>query len=66
MIGTVKWYNEAKGFGFISLDDGADVFVHISALKLAGLTTLFERQKVSFELIKGTTGKSEARNIMLL
>ncbi|MGU3376866.1 cold shock domain-containing protein [Chryseobacterium sp. M5A1_1a] len=66
MIGTVKWYNESKGFGFISPDDGADVFVHLSALKVAGLTTLFEGQKVSFELARATTGKLEARNLMLL
>ena len=49
--GTVKWFNPAKGFGFIQPDQGGkDVFVHITALELAGLHTLNEGQKVSFEL----------------
>ena len=50
-IGTVKWFNPTKGFGFIQPDDGgADVFVHISAVERAGLGSLNEGQKVSFEL----------------
>ena len=50
-IGTVKWFNPQKGFGFIQPDNGdADVFVHISAVERAGLGTLTEGQKVSFEL----------------
>ncbi|WP_337186168.1 cold-shock protein [Phenylobacterium sp.] len=50
-IGTVKWFNPAKGFGFIQPEDGsADVFVHISAVERAGLGSLAEGQKVSFEL----------------
>jgi CspA family cold shock protein len=49
--GTVKWFNETKGYGFIAPDDGAkDVFVHISAVEAAGLRTLQENQAVSFEL----------------
>ena len=49
--GTVKWFNPAKGFGFIQPDDGGnDVFVHISAVERAGMGTLNEGQKVSFEL----------------
>ena len=49
--GTVKFFNNAKGFGFIAPDDGSkDVFVHISAVERAGLATLAENQKVSFEL----------------
>ena len=49
--GTVKWFNSQKGFGFIEPDDGSkDVFVHISAVEQAGLNTLVEGQKVSFEL----------------
>ena len=50
-VGTVKWFNPAKGFGFIQPDDGGqDVFVHISAVERAGMTGLNEGQKVSFEL----------------
>jgi cold shock protein len=57
--GTVKWFNETKGFGFIQPDDGGkDVFVHISAVERAGLRGLNEGQKVSFEL---TTDKRSGR-----
>ena len=50
-VGTVKWFNPAKGFGFIQPDDGGqDVFVHISAVERAGMSGLNEGQKVSFEL----------------
>jgi CspA family cold shock protein len=50
-VGTVKWFNSQKGFGFIQPDDGSkDVFVHISAVEKAGMRTLMEGQKVSFEL----------------
>ena len=61
-IGTVKWFNPAKGFGFIQPDNGgADVFVHISAVERAGLGTLSEGQKVSFELEKDQrSGKMSA------
>ena len=63
-IGTVKWFNATKGFGFIRPDDGSkDVFVHISALQSAGLSTLNEGQKVQFELIKGKDGKTSAGNL---
>jgi cold shock protein len=52
MIGTVKWFNPDKGFGFIAPQDGGkDVFVHISAVQRAGLQTLNEGQKVSFEIM---------------
>ncbi len=52
MIGTVKWFNPDKGFGFIAPQDGGkDVFVHISAVQRAGLQTLNEGQKVSFEIV---------------
>jgi len=57
-IGTVKWFNPAKGFGFIQPDDGSkDVFVHISAVERSGLGTLKEGQKVSFDVAKGKDGK---------
>jgi cold shock protein len=60
--GTVKWFNVQKGYGFIQPDDGGkDVFVHISAVERAGLSTLREGQKVSYELTQDKrTGKSSA------
>ncbi|MCH8863663.1 MAG: cold-shock protein [Proteobacteria bacterium] len=65
--GTVKWFNPAKGFGFIEPEDGgADAFVHISAVERAGLTTLNEGQKVSFELQAGQNGKSSAENLSIV
>ena len=61
-IGTVKWFNGQKGFGFIQPEDGgADVFVHISAVERAGMRSLNEGQKVSFELEKDRkSGKTSA------
>lgn len=59
MEGTVKWFNAKKGFGFISDEEGNDVFVHFSALQMDGFKVLDEGDKVSFEVIngeKGTTG----------
>jgi cold shock protein len=63
-VGTVKWFNPTKGFGFIQPDDGSkDVFVHISAVERAGLGTLKEGQKVQFELARGKDGKTSADNL---
>ncbi len=63
--GTVKFFNHAKGFGFITPDDGAkDVFVHISAVERAGLSTLNEGQNVEFELVSNR-GKTSAENLKL-
>jgi CspA family cold shock protein len=63
-IGTVKFFNSSRGFGFIRPDDGSkDVFVHISAVQAAGLGTLSENQKVSFDVQKGNDGKSSATNL---
>jgi CspA family cold shock protein len=61
-IGTVKWYNAQKGFGFIQPDDGSkDAFVHVSAIERAGMNDLREGQKINFELIKDArTGKVSA------
>ena len=61
-IGVVKWFNAQKGFGFIQPDDGgADVFVHISAVERAGMATLHEGQKLSFELERDQrSGKNSA------
>ncbi|MGU3492412.1 cold-shock protein [Xanthobacteraceae bacterium A53D] len=63
--GTVKWFNPEKGFGFISPDEGgADAFVHISAVERAGLSSLSEGQKVSYELVADKrSGKSSAANL---
>ena len=62
--GTVKFFNNAKGFGFIQPSDGSkDVFVHISAVERAGLATLNENQKVSFDLERGKNGKVSAVNL---
>ena len=63
-IGTVKWFNAQKGFGFIQPDDGSkDVFVHISAVERSGLGRLNEGQKVSFDLERGQQGKTSAINL---
>lgn len=65
--GTVKFFNTSKGYGFIEPDDGSkDAFVHISAVETAGLTTLTEGQKVSFELQPGRDGKSSAENLSVV
>ena len=63
--GTVKWFNNQKGFGFIQPEAGGkDIFVHISAVERAGLSTLNEGQKVSFEVVADRqTGKSAAENL---
>ena len=63
-VGTVKWFNPAKGYGFIQPEDGSkDVFVHISAVERSDLGTLREGQKVSFELERGQQGKTSAVNL---
>jgi CspA family cold shock protein len=65
--GTVKWFNAAKGYGFIEPEDGSkDVFVHISAVERAGLNSLREGQKVSYELQPGQQGKSSAENLSVI
>ena len=62
--GTVKWFNSQKGYGFIQPEDGSkDVFVHISAVERAGMGSLHEGQKLSFELERGQQGKTSAVNL---
>jgi len=63
-IGTVKWFNPVKGYGFIQPEDGSkDVFVHISAVEQSGMGNLQEGQKLSFDLERGQQGKTSAVNL---
>ncbi|MCL4143885.1 UNVERIFIED_CONTAM: hypothetical protein GTU68_037892 [Idotea baltica] len=65
--GTVKWFNQTKGYGFIAPEDGGnDVFVHITAVQAAGLQGLNDDQKVTYDLEEGRNGKQNAVNISLV
>jgi CspA family cold shock protein len=63
--GTVKWFNETKGFGFIEQENGPDVFVHFSAIKADGFKTLAEGQKVEFDVTQGQKGP-QAENVVAI
>jgi CspA family cold shock protein len=63
--GRVKWFNDAKGFGFIARDNGPDVFVHFSAIQSEGFRTLAENQEVEFEVVQGAKGP-QAQNVTKL
>ncbi|PYX26910.1 MAG: cold-shock protein [Acidobacteria bacterium] len=63
--GTVKWFNDAKGYGFVSRANGEDVFVHFSAIQSAGFKSLQEGQSVQFDVVKGPKGM-QAENVQLL
>ena len=60
MQGSVKWFNAQKGYGFIEVEDGKDVFVHFSAISGEGFKTLAEGQKVSFDVVDGDKGPQAA------
>jgi len=65
--GTVKWFNDSKGYGFITPDDGGeDLFAHFSAIAMSGFKSLKEGQKVSFEVTNGNKGKKQASNIQAI
>ena len=65
--GIVKWFNDAKGFGFITPDEGGeDLFAHFSAIEIEGFKTLKEGQKVTFEVVTGPKGKQAAHIIILV
>jgi len=63
--GTVKWFNDSKGFGFIEQDNGKDVFVHHSAIKAEGFKTLAEGARVQFDVVEGAKGLA-AENVVQL
>ncbi|GIC78013.1 cold-shock protein [Moritella marina ATCC 15381] len=65
IMGTVKWFNETKGFGFIQQENGPDVFAHFSAIESDGFRTLLENQKVEFNVTDGQKGP-QAENIVVL
>ena len=63
--GTVKWFNDAKGFGFIQQEDGNDIFVHFSAITGNGFKSLTEGQSVSFEVVTGPKGRAAANVVKI-
>jgi cold shock protein len=64
--GTVKWFNNAKGYGFLGQDDGPDVFVHYSSIQLDGYKTLKEGDSVEFDIVQGGNGRPQADRVSRL
>ncbi|RMG87365.1 MAG: cold-shock protein [Candidatus Dadabacteria bacterium] len=64
-VGTVKWFNDQKGYGFIAQENGPDVFVHFSAIQMQGFKTLQEGQQVEFEVVDGQKGP-QAANVRVI
>lgn len=65
MKGTVKWFNDKKGYGFIENEDGTDVFVHFSAIQSAGYKSLNEGQRVEYDVVDGPRGQ-QAANVQMI
>jgi|UniRef100_A0A7V6A3H2 CspA family cold shock protein len=65
VTGRVKWFNESKGYGFISQDNGPDVFVHFSAIQMEGFKVLKENQEVEFEVVQGAKGPQAAHVVVI-
>lgn len=64
--GTVKWFNAAKGYGFLGRENGSDIFVHFSAIVAEGYKSLSEGQKVSFVVVDGQRGKQQAAEVQVI
>lgn len=64
--GSVKWFNNAKGFGFLGHEDGPDVFVHYSSIQRGGYKSLKEGDRVQFDIIQGISGRAQADQVILL
>lgn len=64
--GTVKWFNPQKGFGFISKEDGEDIFVHYSEIEMDGYKTLHDGDVVEFDVAEGADGKEQAAHVILV
>jgi len=65
LLGSVKWFNQEKGYGFIEREDGGDVFVHFSAIQEEGFKSLSEGQRVEFDIVEGARGPQAANVIKL-
>lgn len=66
MKGMVKWFDSRKGYGFITGEDGVDIYVHYTSLEVEGFRSLKHNQQVTFEIVTTAEGKTEARNVRLI